>query len=166
MRVSEIMVQPVVVLRQDVTLEEAAREMLGRRIGCLPVVDDSGRMVGILTEGDFTAREHGVPFSFLRAPQLLGQWVGKTGAERIYAEARRRIVSELMTPGGISVTEDATLEDLLRLMLRHDIKHVPVLRDGVPIGMVARHDLLRLMLCSSAEITTPCPQDPPTSSLR
>jgi CBS-domain-containing membrane protein len=114
-------------------------------------------MVGVITEGDFTAKDRGVPFTFVRAPQLLGRWLGKENAERIYAESRQRFAREIMTPGGITVTEDATLDQLLELILRHDIKHVPVLRAGVPVGMVARHDLLRLMLCSAAEITSPCP---------
>lgn len=159
MRVSEIMVQPVVVARENATLEEVARTMVEHRIGCLPIVDARGRMAGVITVGDFAAKERGVPFSLVRAPQLLGQWLGQADADRIYAQSRRLSASEIMTPHGITVTEDATLEDVLRQMLRHDINHVPVLRDGIPVGMVARHDLLRLMLCSVAEITQPCPED-------
>jgi CBS domain-containing protein len=158
-KVREIMVQPVRVAREDATLEEVAQTMVEHRIGCLPIVDGRGRMVGIITEGNFTARERGVPFSLVRAPQLLGQWLGKEGADRIYAESHRLAAREIMTPRGITVTEDATLEDVLEKMLRHDIKHVPVVRGGIPVGMVARHDLLRLMLCSVAEITKPCPED-------
>jgi len=159
MRVSEIMAQPVVVAREDATLEQVAGTMVERRIGCLPIVDREGRMVGVITEADFAAKECGVPFTFVRAPQLLGQWLGKEGADRIYATSRRLTAREIMTPGGITAAEDATLEEVLERMLRHDINHVPVLRDGTPVGMVARHDLLRLLLCSVAEVTRPCPQD-------
>lgn len=140
-------------------LAEVARTMVEHRIGCLPIVDSRGRMAGVITEGNFTAQERGVPFSLVRAPQLLGQWLGKEGADQIYAQSRRLSAREIMTPRGITVTEDATLEDVLERMLRHDINHVPVLRDRIPVGMVARHDLLRLMLCSVADIAAFCPAD-------
>jgi CBS domain-containing protein len=152
------MVKPVVVAREAATLEEVARTMVEHRIGCLPIVDSRGRMSGVITEGDFAAKESGVPFSLVRAPQLLGQWLGKADADRIYARSRQLSAREIMTPHGITVTENAALDDVLERMLRHQINHVPVLRDGIPVGMVARHDLLRLMLCSVAGITRPCPE--------
>ena len=73
MKVREIMVQAVVLVRESATLEEIARIMLEKRIGCVPVTNDRGQLSGIITESDFTAKERGIPFSTYRAPQILGQ---------------------------------------------------------------------------------------------
>jgi CBS domain-containing protein len=53
-----------------------------------------------------------------------------------------------------SVAEDASLTDVLRLMLDRDLKHVPVVRDERPLGMIARHDLLKMMLVGSEDAAT------------
>ncbi len=146
MKVSEIMVQPVATAHEGDTLEEVARTMLEQRIGCLPVVNDRGELTGIITESDFTAKERGVPFSLIRAPQVFGQWLGKEGAEEIYQAARKLTAHEVMNPRPITVPEDATLEDVLEKMLQHDINRLPVVRGKQPVGIIARHDLLKLML--------------------
>jgi CBS domain-containing protein len=146
MKVKEIMVQPVVIVHEDTSLEEIARIMLERRIGGLPVVNDQGKLSGIVTESDFAAKERGVPFSTFRAPQLFGQWIGKEGTERLYAAARTMTAREIMRERVITVTEEDTLETVLQRMLRHDINRVPVVRDDTPVGIVTRHDLLNLML--------------------
>lgn len=45
----------------------------------------------------------------------------------------------------ITATEETPVEDLAGAMLRYDIDHIPVVRDGMPIGMVSRHDFLRMI---------------------
>ena len=97
MEVRTIMMRPVVVVREDTTLEEIARMMLERHIRCVPVVNDRGEICGIVTESDFTAKQRGIPFSTFRAPQILGQWMPKQGIERIYEAARTMTAREIMT---------------------------------------------------------------------
>jgi CBS domain-containing protein len=122
------MVQPVVVVGENTTLEEIARLMLDRRIGCVPVVNDRGEICGIVTESDFTARERGIPFSTFRAPQILGQWMTKEGIERIYGAARTMTAREIMTVRVITVTEEQSVEGVVECMLRHKIHRIPVVR--------------------------------------
>lgn len=148
MRVTDIMVSPVHVVPDTATLEDVARAMLEHGVGGLPVVDADGRVVGMITQSDFSAREHGLPFSTLQAPQLFQRWIGKESVEAIYEEAKSRSVKDFMTRRVGTVDEDATLNDVLDLMLKRDINRVPVVRDGKPVGMISRHDLLRLMLRS------------------
>lgn len=143
-RASEIMSEPARCVEADLKLHEAAGVMLEEGLGSLVVVDGEDRPVGILTDSDFSSREAGVPFSTFRAPNLLGRWIGEERVEQIYEEARRRTVGEIMSAPVRTVEADATVKDVLEVMLRHDIKHVPVLRDGKTAGMVARHDLLRM----------------------
>lgn len=146
MRVKDFMSKPVMVVREDTTLEEIARMMLDNSIGCLPVVDLNGKICGIVTESDFAAKEKGLPFSTFRAPQLLGRWMSQEGVERIYDAARSMTAKEIMSRRVAAVTDDQSAQDAVELMLKFDVNRIPVVREGVPVGMVSRHDLLRLMV--------------------
>ncbi len=150
MKISEFMSQPVTVVHEETPLEEVARTMLDQNIGCVPVVDARGRLCGIITESDFAAKEKGIPFSTFRAPQLLGQWMSGEGIERIYETARKMTAKEIMTHHVVTVTEDQPAGEAVELMLHHDVHRLPVVRDNVPVGIVTRHDLLRLMARSIA----------------
>ncbi|HSF47402.1 MAG TPA: CBS domain-containing protein [Burkholderiales bacterium] len=146
MRIKEIMAQPVVTAREQTSLEEIAALMLQHHVGCVPVVDGRGQLCGIITESDFAAKEKGVPFSTFRAPQVLGKWLTEKGIERLYEQARKMTASEIMNTNVIALAEDEPIERAVELMLKHDINRIPVLRARVPVGIVSRHDLLKLLL--------------------
>ncbi len=145
MKVAEIMSSPVITVRETATLEAVAQTMLDHQFGCVPVVNERGELTGIISESDFVAKGKGVPFTTFQAPQVFGQWLGKSGVEQLYEAARASLAADNMTADVFSVTEDAPIEDVLELMLRHDVNRIPVLRDKVPVGIVARYDLLKLM---------------------
>jgi CBS domain-containing protein len=126
--------------------------MLDHGIGCLPVVDDSGRLCGMVTESDFATREYGFPFSTFRYPKLFGQWVPQEGIERIYEAARTMKAREIMTPEVVRVCEDDSLNVILQQMLSRGLHRLPVVRDGVVVGMITRRDLLRVMLRESPPV--------------
>ena len=146
MLVRQIMLTPVITVDEECSLEEAAKIMLDRNVGGLPVVDDRGELCGIVTESDFVAREKGIPFSLYRFPQMFGEWMPHEHVERIYEAARRRAVREIMSREVITVTEVDTIETVLEKMLKCGLHRLPVVRDRKPVGIVTRHDLLRLML--------------------
>lgn len=141
----DIMNAPPRTVPEGTTLAEAAEIMLEDSIGALIVVDADDRVVGIVTDSDFGSSEGRVPFSTFRAPTLLDRWIGESGVEQIYAEARRRSVVEVMSSPVRTVERATPLRELLDLMLRHDVKHVPVVEGGRAVGMVARHDLLKVV---------------------
>jgi CBS domain-containing protein len=146
MKVRDFMTSPVITVPENCTLEEAAKIMLKKNFGALPVVSAAGDLCGIITETDFAAREKGIPFSLFRFPQLLGQWLPKQGVEKIYKAARKLEVRECMRRRVITVTEEDSLETVLQRMLENNVHRLPVLRGGKPVGMVSRHDLLKLVL--------------------
>ena len=146
MKISKIMSAPAITGTENESLETAARKMLDSGIGGLPVVNAEGKLVGIVTESSFTARNKGVPFSTFRAPQLLGRWISGEGVDKIYQEARETPVADVMAGPVVTVSEDDTVTRAVELMLKHDVNRLPVVRDGKPVGIVARHDLLRMML--------------------
>ena len=140
------MCTPVITVDEDCSLEEAAKIMLDRNVGGLPVVDERGDLRGIVTESDFVAREKGIPFSIYRFPQMFGEWMPHEHVERIYESARRRAVREIMCQNVVTVTEVDTIETVLEKMLKGGLHRIPVVRGRKPVGIVARRDLLRLML--------------------
>jgi CBS domain-containing protein len=139
------MASPAITVDRSTSLEDVARLMLDKGIGCVPVVDEEGKIAGIVTESSFTAKSKGIPFSTFRAPQLLGRWLSDASVAEIYAESRQTPVSEIMAKNVVTIEEDESVNRAVELMLEHDINRVPVVRDGRPVGVIARHDLLRLM---------------------
>jgi len=140
---SDIMSTPARSVPKSTTLAEAAEIMLDEGIGSLVVTDDDGQIVGIFTDSDFGSSAGKVPFSTFRAPQLLGHWIGEEGVERIYMKARSHGVTEIMSSPVHTVQADTPLREVLDLMLRREIKRVPVLRDNELVGIVTRFDLLK-----------------------
>ena len=82
-----------------------------------------------------SAKEQGFSFSTFRAPQVFGHWLGGESLEQIYVMARQMTVRDIMSPHVITVTEVQAVEEAVTLFLRHDIHRVPVVPDGVPVGM-------------------------------
>jgi CBS domain-containing protein len=145
MQARELMTQPVVTVRTDASLAEVAKTMVGCRIGCVPIVDDGSQLRGIITQTDFAANEKGVPFSMEAVLQMFSQPVSGKETERVRSDARKTKAQEVMITEVITATEETPVEEIARAMLRYDIDHIPIVRDGMPIGMVARHDYLRMI---------------------
>ena len=146
MKVKDIMTAPVVTVKAEQTLEEAAQLMLDKHVGGIPVVDDEGKVIGMVTESDYSAKEHAIPFSRIYAPQLFGEWMSKEGIEKAYEAARNITVNKIMTSPVITISPEDTLAEAVRRMLERRIHRVVVAEDGVPVGIVSRHDLLKLVV--------------------
>lgn len=147
MRARDIMTSPPVTATMETPLGEVAKTMHARRIGAVPIVDGDGKLRGIITEGDFTDVGRSVPFTLELAPVIFG---GRAATleelKKIYDAARELRACDVMTEKVVSATEDEEVGPLVRRMLDKDVRHVPVVRDGRPVGMVARHDVLKLLL--------------------
>ena len=114
-----IMTRPPVTVPPDMSLADAAELMLDAGVGSLLVVDRAGDLVGIVTDSDFAARRVGLPFSTLHRPQVLGEWLGEEGVERVYREARRRTVGDVMSGRIYSVSVDESVERVLPVSYTH-----------------------------------------------
>jgi len=141
MRAHQIMTKPVITVDPDTTIVEAARIMLARHISGLPVVDATGKLVGIVSEGDFirrreigTGRRRGRWLKFILGP-------GESAWDFVHENGRR--IDEVMTPSPVTVTEGTTLAEIADLMERRHIKRLPVLRGDKIVGMISRANLLQ-----------------------
>jgi CBS domain-containing protein len=106
----------------------------------------------VVTASDYATEEAGIPFSIMRAPQLFGQWLPPGGIEAVYRTAEQTPITTLMTTPAITCLENATLDDVVKTLVERKVHHVIVVREGKPIGVIARHDLLRAMLRASASV--------------
>ena len=148
MKARDIMTHPVRTVREDCTLEDAARAMLDHNIGALPVTNSEGKLTGILTESDFAAKEKGIPFTLYSFPQVFGEWLPKQGVELMYAAARSRRVSDFMSRAAECLDPADEIEAVITKMLKTRFHRLPVVDEGFPVGIIARHDLLRLMVAN------------------
>jgi CBS domain-containing protein len=144
MNASDVMTRTLLSVRPDATVAEAIRTMLDNRISGLPVIDEAGRLVGILTEGDLLRRgETGTERQRSRWLEIL-MGPGRLAGE--YVRTHGRKIGEVMTRDVVSVTLDTPLKEVVELMERHRIKRVPVLHGEVLVGILSRADLLRALL--------------------
>jgi CBS domain-containing protein len=141
MNASDVMTRNVLSVRPDATIAEAIRTMLDNRISGLPVIDEAGRLVGILTEGDLLRR--GETGTERHRPRWLEILMGPGRLAEEYVRTHGRRIGEVMTRDPVSVTPDTPLKEIVELMERRRIKRVPVLDGDVPVGILSRADLIR-----------------------
>lgn len=144
MKAQDVMSRDVVTVTPEETVLHAARLMLQRRFSGLPVVDPTGALVGIVTEGDFLRRtETG---TLRRRPRWIEFLVGPGPLAAEYTHTTGRLVGEVMTRDVHTVTEEMDLQDVVDLMQRHRIKRLPVVRRGRLVGIVTRQNLLSALI--------------------
>jgi CBS domain-containing protein len=145
MRLEELMTRDVITIGPEAPLKEAARRMIEARISGLPVTDETGALIGVITEADFVKEEAGRR-STKRARLL--RWFHKE--EPLDTE---RLVGDVMTREVFTLDESADHADAARLMQAKRIKRIPVVAvDGRLLGVVSRSDILRAFARSDAEI--------------
>ncbi|WP_338691684.1 CBS domain-containing protein [Bradyrhizobium sp. 26S5] len=157
MRAHQIMARHVVTVGTDTSIMDAAKLMMDHRVSGLPVVDAAGRLVGILSEGDFLRRsEIGTRRRRARWLQFL---LGSGHAATDFAHERGRKVGDIMSYDPVTVTEETPLPDLVELMEKKGVKRLPVMRDGRLVGIVTRADLLRAVASIAHQIPDPTADD-------
>jgi len=146
MKAREMMTAAVVSVAPDTTTREAARILRDRGISAVPVVDDSGKPIGMLSEGDLIGRDD-TDRKARRDWWLTLLAEGEKLNPEFLASLRAPVTRtrEAMTSPVITVGEDTEIRDIARLLLDHRIKRVPVLRDGRIVGIVSRADLVRTL---------------------
>src|SRR5262245_49556148 len=144
MNAGDVMTQSTVTVDPDASITHAIQLMLKRRISGLPVVDDTGALVGILTEGDLLRRaELGTQ---KRRPRWIEFLIGPGRLASEYVSACGRKVREVMTTPVHIVSEDTPLTDVVNIMESKQVKRLPVLRDGRLVGILSRANLLRALV--------------------
>jgi CBS domain-containing protein len=157
MRAHQIMAKPVITVAPDATIIDAANLMLQKHVSGLPVVDNTGKLVGIVSEGDFIRR------SEIGTQRKRGRWLrfilgpGRSASDFVQEHGRK--ISDVMTKSPLTITEDAALAEIVELMERNNVKRLPVVRDGKVVGIVSRANLLQAVASLAREVPDPTADD-------
>jgi CBS domain-containing protein len=151
MRADDIMSMNVISVSPGTDIHEIAETLLDNRISAVPVVDDRGQLLGIVSEGDLIRRrESGTErhtswwLRLLQNPNDLAEE---------YVKTHGRTAKDVMTREVIMVTEETPVGEIAELLEKHRIKRVPVVHDGKVVGIVSRANLLHGLVVRKIPIT-------------
>jgi CBS domain-containing protein len=143
MKVRDVMTTEVSVVSEDTPVKELARLMCDCGISAAPVTDRSGRLTGIVSEGDLIR-------------ELLPRYADLFEEERYLVDAeytehraaavRQRPVAEIMTRGVYTITEEAPLLKAAALLQLKHIKRLVVMRGDAIVGLISRRDICKALL--------------------
>ncbi|PPQ35018.1 CBS domain-containing protein [Rhodopila globiformis] len=142
---ADVMTRDVAFVHPETPLLDAVKLMARRRISGMPVVDDNGTIVGMISEGDLVRWHEGYSERQAHWLDMLAEGFQLAPSFLDGIRAERYKVKAVMSPGCFSVTETTLARDIATLMHGKSIKRVPVLRDGKLVGIVARSDLIRAL---------------------
>jgi len=151
-RVRDIMTRDVIKVRADTSVSEIARLMFEHHASGLPVVDESDRVLGVVTELDMVVRN-----TRLKLPAfftLLNATIYFESAGHFRERLHHMLgttAREIMTESPITITADATIEELAEIMVGRRVNPIPVVENGLLIGIVSRYDVIRSMARGAVE---------------
>jgi CBS domain-containing protein len=155
MRARDLMTSRVVSVGPAATTQEIAKLLSAHHLSAVPVMDERGSPLGMVSEGDLIGRGE-VGRAGRRDWWLTllaeGEMLNTDFLASLRAPARQ--ARDVMSTPVITVQEDTEMAEIARLLTAHRIKRVPVLRDGRTIGIVSRADLVRA-LAEEADLRRP-----------
>lgn len=157
MRAADLMTTEVVTVSPDTPTREIARALLEHRISAVPVVDDDGRPLGMVSEGDLIGRDEAdqeARRDWWLALLAEGEALHPDFEASVTGPQRR--AREVMSTPVVTVGESDTAAEIARVLAAQRIKRVPVLRDGKIVGIVSRADLLQALAAEER-----APAEPP-----
>lgn len=141
--VKDFMTPDPVTIQPTETVEAAVKLMETRQISGLPVVDDTGTLLGILSEGDLLVRE--APFQAPLYMTLLGSIIYFESPAQFHQHMKKSLgmlVQDIMTPHPVTIAPDVSLPQAAQLMLDKKVNRLPVVEGDRLVGIMTRHDLV------------------------
>ena len=143
MLIQDIMTRAPITVKSSSSIADAARLLLDNHISGLPVVDDNGAIVGIVSEGDFVRR--GELDTERRRSAFLEFFVSPGRLADEYVHAYGRLIGEVMTSPVKTISPQALVSEAVETMERDGINRLPVVDGEKLVGIVTRSDLLRAL---------------------
>ena len=143
LKAKDIMTKEVITVKPETTIEELARLLMKRQISGAPVVDDKGKIVGIVTENDLISKN-----SRLHIPTILRLFdayipLGTSKMESDIRKMAASTVEDICTKEIITVDEEASVEYIATIMTEKRIHILPVVREGKLVGIIGKKDLIK-----------------------
>ena len=143
----DIMATDLITVTPDMEISKAAKILLDNRINGVPVVDDGGRLVGILCQSDLITQQKKLPiptlFTFLDG---LIRLTSMKQIEKQVSKIAALKVLEAMTPDPVTVRPDTGIETVASLMVDNNFHTLPVVEDSDLVGIIGKEDVLRTLL--------------------
>ncbi len=152
MRVKEIMSDNPITVSGGMEIIKAAKILLDRRINGMPVVDEAGKVVGVLCQSDIIAQQKKIPVPSLFS--FLDGYISLSSAKSLEKAVRKiaaTTVADAMTPNPVTVGPDSSIETVAALMVDHNLHTLPVVEKGVLVGVVGKEDILRTLMPPSSQ---------------
>ena len=150
MSVRDVMTAPVFSVTTSTPLKDVARILVDHRISGVPVVDDTGAVVGVVSEADFLLKEGGHEIARRR---WFGRLLGETReASTRHAKIGAITAGEAMTSPAATIEADRSTTAAATLMVDLDVNRLPVLDGGRLVGIVSRADLVRAFVRSDDQL--------------
>ena len=157
MRAHQIMTKDVITVGPHTSMLDAANIMLRCHVSGLPVIDERGKLLGVISEGDLLRRsEIGTGRKRVRLLEIIA---GPARLARDFVEEHGREVRDVMTQDVVTVAEDAPLDEVVRQMESNAINRLPVMRGESLVGIITRTNILRAIAGLAREIPDPTADD-------
>ncbi len=143
----DIMTKNPITVTAQMLITDAAKLLLEKRFNGLPVVDDEGHLLGIICQSDLVSQQKklALPSYFW----FLDAFIPLQSQDALEKELKRvaaAIVGDLMTENPFSISPTTTLEEIAALMVDEKYYTLPVVDNGILVGVVGKEDVLRLMV--------------------
>lgn len=152
MRAKDIMKRNVVFVKTHDSIQEVVSVLMQNHISGVPIVDKENKLIGIVTEKDLVTKEKGLNISsymeFVSSILFVDGRADKQIGERDLAEdIRTRTAKDIMSSPVYSVHAEATLEEIVTLMINRHINRIPVIdHHNKLVGIIGRSDLLPALI--------------------
>jgi len=145
--VADVMSRDPIVVRRETPLKEAIQILAENRISGLPVVDENGKLLGIISETDLMWQETGVtPPAYIMFLDSVIYLKNPATYERDLHKALGQTVGDIMSVNPVTITADKPLKESARIMHDRNVHRLPVLdTGGQVIGILTRGDIIRAM---------------------
>ena len=140
MNAADVMVSNVITVGPDATVQEVAGILLKNKISAVPVVSQSGKILGIVSEGDMLRR---VSHTLRHRSWWLELLTPETALRDEFVKSHSHKVVDVMTPKVLTVSPETPLGEIASVLEKNGIKRVPVVKDGKLVGIVSRANLLQ-----------------------
>ena len=154
-QVGQVMTRDVVSVTPETPLKDVATLLVERGISGLPVRDDDGAVVGVLSEADLLVKQGGPK----RPSGGVFAWLVDSATAPDVAKLRAHTAGEAMTSPAITVEAGTPVAEAARTMVELGVNRLPVVDDGQLVGIVTRADLVRLFTRSDEEIAREIRED-------
>jgi CBS domain-containing protein len=149
MQAQDVMVRGVIAVGPDIPVQIAANAMVSNGVSAVLVMDINAKLVGIVSEGDLIRRAE------TDTERQRSWWLELfTSTDRLakeFVKSHARRVSDVMTRDVITAAPETPLRDIANLIEKHGIKRVPIMKDGLVVGIVSRANLLQALASASAD---------------